>query len=359
MVQLFSDWFQRHFSHRESISLALFLVFLVVAVTTVGPFLVPVLASLVLAYLLEGSVVLLQQRLRLSRFISVLLVFCGFMAAVVLMMGLTPLLWKQLSNFINELPTFLAQGQALLLQLVERYPNVFSDAMVASITEDLRAGLTRVGQLALSASLSSLVDGLALLVYLILVPLLVFFFLKDKTLMLHWLSQFMPQDRGLLSDVWVRVDEQLGNYIRGKAIEILIVGSVTYVTLVVLDLRYAALLAFLVGLSVLIPYIGATVVTIPIAMVGWVQWGWSNEFITLMMVYGIIQALDANVLVPVLFSGAVNLHPVVIIIAILFFGGLWGFWGVFFAIPLATVVKAVLDVWPSLSGPAPVEEESA
>jgi putative permease len=66
-----------------------------------------------------------------------------------------------------------------------------------------------------------------------------------------------------------------------------------------------------------------------------------------MLAYGIIQALDGNVIVPLLFSEAVNLHPVTIIIAVIFFGGLWGFWGVFFAIPLATLVKAVINAWTS------------
>jgi len=61
---------------------------------------------------------------------------------------------------------------------------------------------------------------------------------------------------------------------------------------------------------------------------------------------GIIQALDGNLLAPLLFSEAVNLHPVAIIVAILFFGGLWGFWGIFFAIPLATVINAVVRAWP-------------
>ena len=62
--------------------------------------------------------------------------------------------------------------------------------------------------------------------------------------------------------------------------------------------------------------------------------------------YFVIQFLDGNVLVPILFSEAVNLHPLAIIVAILVFGGLWGFWGVFFAIPLATLVKALINVWP-------------
>jgi len=95
-----------------------------------------------------------------------------------------------------------------------------------------------------------------------------------------------------------------------------------------------------------IPYIGAAVVTLPIAAIAFFQWGWSPEFWYILVAYGIIQALDGNVLVPLLFSEVVNLHPVAIIIAVLVFGGLWGFWGVFFAIPLATLVQAVLGSWP-------------
>jgi len=111
-------------------------------------------------------------------------------------------------------------------------------------------------------------------------------------------------------------------------------------------LNYAALLALLVGLSVIIPYIGATVVTIPVVMIALFQWGIGSEFYTVVVVYMIIQGLDGNVLVPLLFSEAVNLHPVAIVLAVLFFGGIWGMWGVFFAIPLATLVKAVINAWP-------------
>lgn len=98
----------------------------------------------------------------------------------------------------------------------------------------------------------------------------------------------------------------------------------------------------------MIPYIGAAAVTVPVAIVALFQWGLTPQFYTLLIAYGIIQALDGNVLVPVLFSEAVNLHPVAIIIAVLVFGGLWGFWGVFFAIPLATLVKAVWKALPSI-----------
>ena len=146
--------------------------------------------------------------------------------------------------------------------------------------------------------------------------------------------------------IWNEMDMQFTNYVRGKAIEILIIGLVSYAVFLWLGVNYAALLALLVGLSVLVPYIGATVVTIPVLLVGYMQWGFSNDFFWLFGAYGVIQFLDGTLLVPLLFSEVVNLHPVFIIVSVLLFGGIWGFWGVFFAIPLATLVKAVFNAWP-------------
>jgi putative permease len=109
-----------------------------------------------------------------------------------------------------------------------------------------------------------------------------------------------------------------------------------------------------VGISVLVPFIGAAVVTIPVFLVAVIQFGWSWDLAWVMAAYGIIQALDGNVLVPLLFSEAVDLHPITIIVAVLAFGGLWGIWGVFFAIPLATLVKAIFNAWPR-ERPAPAD----
>jgi putative permease len=94
-----------------------------------------------------------------------------------------------------------------------------------------------------------------------------------------------------------------------------------------------------------------------VVAVGFFQWGLASEFYWLCAVYLIIQALDGNLLVPLLFSEAVNLHPVAIILAVLFFGGIWGLWGVFFAIPLATVIKAIINAWPTAE-PAKAELDS-
>jgi putative permease len=124
---------------------------------------------------------------------------------------------------------------------------------------------------------------------------------------------------------------------------------VTYVVFTILGVDFAVLLAVMTGLSVLIPFVGAAVVTVPVAVVAFVQWGPTWDFGYVVIAYAIIQALDGNLLAPILFSEVVDLHPIAIIVAILIFGGLWGFWGVFFAIPLATVVQAVLKAWPRTS----------
>jgi putative permease len=169
------------------------------------------------------------------------------------------------------------------------------------------------------------------------VPLLVFFLLKDKTKILNWIAHFLPEERDLTNEVWFEVNQKIASYVRGKFLEVLIISVVTYIAFATLSLNYAILLAVMVGFSVIIPY---------------AQWGLSSEFLYVMVAYTVIQAVDGNVLVPLLFSEIVNLHPVAIIVAVLFFGGLWGLWGVFFAIPLATLINAVINLWPEAnSGP--------
>lgn len=203
-----------------------------------------------------------------------------------------------------------------------------------------------VGDSVVKFSLASLVGLLTLSIYLVLVPLMVFFLLKDKDQMINAVRRVLPKNRGLAGQVWIEMNQQITNYIRGKVVEMVIVGVVSYICFLLFGLNYSLLLAVLVGVSVLIPYIGAFVVTVPVVGVAMFQFGLGTEFWSCFVAYLIIQALDGNLLVPVLFSEAVNLHPLVIILSVVIFGGLWGFWGVFFAIPLATLIKAVVHAWP-------------
>ncbi|HHW78734.1 MAG TPA: AI-2E family transporter [Xanthomonadaceae bacterium] len=346
-MKIISDWFQRFFNDPQAVILTVVLALGTSVILVMGRDLAPVLASLVIAYLLEGIVQLLQNRLRLPRLLGTVVVFVLFLAFVLfLLFGLLPLASRQLTQLIQQFPNMIVQGQNLLLSLPALYPEFITEAQVLGVINAMKAEIANWGQNVLTWSLAAGMGFITIVVYLVLVPLLVFFFLKDKELILTWLRGFLPRDHSLAQQVWREVDRQMGNYVRGKFLEILVVWVATYVAFAYMGLQFAMLLALMVGLSVIVPYIGAVVVTVPVALVAFFQWGWGSEFLWLLGVYLIIQGLDGNVLVPLLFSEVVDLHPIAIIAAVLVFGGLWGFWGVFFAIPLATVVQSILKAWP-------------
>jgi len=351
MKRVFSKWIERYFSNEEALFLFLLIATSLVIILTLGGPLAPVFAGLILAFLMQGSVSWLKHK-GLSHLFSVNVIFCAFFSALLALIFIViPLAWKQLAKLFNDLPQIFQQIQAGLLVLPEHYPDVVTEDQIRQVIALATRELASVGQWVLASSFNSLGMVVALLIYFVLVPILVFFFLKDGgQLVRHW-TAFLPRKKEMMTKVWYEMDVQIANYIRGKTLEIFIVGFVTYLGFILFDLDYAALLAIMVGMSVLVPYIGAALVTLPVAVIGFFQFGWGNEFFYLMMVYGVIQALDGNVLVPLLFSEAVNLHPISIIIAVLVFGTLWGFWGVFFAIPLATLIKAIVNAWPK-----PIEE---
>lgn len=349
-------WIDRFFANEESFFLFSLLAITLLVVIFMGSTLVPLFAALIFSFLLQGIVTKLIG-LSLPHRLAVNITFTLFIGCVfAALIFFIPLMGKQLNAFVGGVPSVVAQIQATMNELPVLYPTMISENQVTTWIEFIESQLQQGGQWLLTASLDLLPNLFTLVVYLVLVPILVYFLLLDGASLLQFMQSLLPKNQGLLLRVGREMNSQIANYIRGKAIEILVVTAVTYICFLALGLNYALILSVLVGLSVLVPFVGAAVVTAPIAFTGLLQWGWSSDTVWLLVVYGIIQLLDGNVLVPLLFSGAVNLHPVTIIVAVLVFGGIWGFWGVFFAIPLATLVKAVYQAWPA---PSPEVEEGA
>lgn len=347
MNHVITRWFKTYFTDPEGIILAVLLILGFAIVIFMGEMLAPLLASVVVAYLLE-ALIQWSQRRGVARLVAVYLVFTMFLTLVgFVTFRLMPAMSIEITQLIqNKLPVMIEQAQQTLLTLPQQFPNFVTETQVRGLLADVGVVISSMGQKILSISIASISGVFTLLIYLVLVPVLVFFLLKDKFILIDWLTGFLPRERGLATRIWREMDLQIGNYVRGKITEIIVVSVVTYIAFAVMGLQYELVLAVLVGLSVIVPYIGAIAVTIPVALIGYFQWGWTPDFAYLIVVYTIIQVLDGYVLVPLLFSEAVNLHPIAIITAVLVFGGLWGFWGVFFAIPLATLVKAVFTAWP-------------
>lgn len=349
MKKILDKWLGRYFSNEEAVLLAVMLAFFMILTATVGEYLGPAFAALIIAFLLQG-VVNAFVRVGASQRMSVVVAFLLFLIGLVtILVGLVPIVGRQMTLLLREAPDILERLQVFLASLPERYEDYVTAEQFEMIGLRVSEEVANLAEQVLSFSFSSFPSLFAIALYLLLVPVLVFFMLHDRETLVTFVTNLLPKKRPVMTSIWSEMNVQFANYVRGKAIEILIVGLLSYAGFLFMGLNYAALLALLVGLSVLIPYIGATVVTFPVLVVAYMQWGSSSEFFWLFMVYGAIQVFDGNVLVPLLFSEVVNLHPIAIIVAVLLFGGVWGFWGVFFAIPLATFVKAVFNAWPDSS----------
>ncbi len=347
MIKIIANWYNRYFSDSQVIILNALLLLGFIFIYLFGDMLVSVFVAVLIAYLLDGFVPVLQ-RLRIPRNVAVVIIFLLFIAVfLTLMIVLLPIMYRQTVEFFQELPGMLAKGQEELTHLPERYPQYVSQEHVTRFFAYIETHIQDLGQYVLSLSVSSVRGIIELLIYLILVPFLVFFFLKDKDLILQWFASLLPEERNLAARVWDEMNVQIANYLRGKGWEIIIVWVVSYGVFSFMGLRFTMLLSLFTGLSVLLPYVGATLMTFPIALVAFFQWGLDVHFVYILIAYGILQALDGNVLAPLLLAEVVNIHPIAVIIAILLFGGLWGFWGLLFAIPLATLVHAVYKAWRS------------
>ena len=341
MRSLLNKFIKRFFSNEESVYFAILLIFSFFFIILFGNVLLPVIISIVIAFLLNGFMTTLikynmSQKLSLS---ITLIVFFGFYLS--LFMAL-PSIGTEINNLLQNLPIIVSSFQQNLIEM----NNYFSEEEI----DQIFANLSNQISVLLSSALGQLAGTISLMfnaiLYAIMIPLMVFFFLKDKSILLPIASIILPKENGFMQSVFAEMNDQLFNYVTGKFIEMLLVATASYILFAFLGLPYAVLIAILVGLSVIIPIFGAILVTIPVVLIGLYEWGLSENFYWLLGFYLLIQILDGNVLVPILFSTRNNLHPVVIIIAVLFFGGIWGFWGLFFAIPLATFVKAIINSWP-------------
>lgn len=346
MLEEINNLFRKIFSNEETLVFGMLLTVAFLILFFLGNILTPFLISIIFAYLLVG----MQKRLEDYGFnstIALILTYSFFLLlGIALMVWLGPLVYQQLQSLILEIPKWVNAFMIFAQNVPEKYPDLVSSDQITAFLQSLSGQITAISQDFLKASIAGIQNTVTIAINLILLPILVFFFLFDREPIISGFLNILPRERAMLKKVWIEMDGQLSNYARGKAIEIVIVGSTAAILFMYFGLDYIALLSVFVGFSVLIPFLGAFIVTLPVAAVGLLQFGLSFDFWFLMGAYIVLQILDGYLLVPILFSDAVKLHPVIIMLAVFVFGGMFGFWGVFFAIPIATLIKAIWNSWP-------------
>lgn len=324
--------------YKEILSLIFFFLTLIIIIKSA--FFLPIIISIIITYILN-NIQKIVKSIGISKSISFIITYLIFITMFLLMLIIIfPLIFKQLANLFYDLPLIIQKIKILTY----KYPSIFSAEQINFLFSNITAYVQSIGKTIINASIISISIITKWILYIFIIPILVFFLLKDNEKILLWFNKIMPEKISFWKKIWTEISKQIENYIRGKLIEIIIIALTNYILFKIYNISYADLLAILVGLSVVIPYIGALIVSVPVILISIVQFGISNDLIYLITIYTLIQLLDGNILVPLLFSEAVNLHPISIIISIIVFGSTLNIYGVFFAIPLAIVIKAIINI---------------
>ena len=345
MFKQLKHYLDRYLGNEQVLLIIGLVISLSIFFNLLGQLLSPFILSFVLAFLLQ-SVVRKLQRIKIPHNIAIIIALLILIGLVVLLcFYLLPTIWQQLTSLVSNWSSIALKVQTIIQALSERFPSYVTSDVISEVVSYLQAELPQIGELLIASVIAQLPDIIMVIIYVVLVPVLTFFIMSEWSVMVASIQRWIDKKGGMLQSIYSEMDMQIANYIRGKAIEMVIVTSVSYLVFTLFGLQYALLLAVAVGVSVLVPYVGAFSVTIPVALVAILQWGWTLNTLYLLLAYLIIQILDGNLLVPIVFSEAVSLSPLVIILAVIIFGGLWGFWGVFFAIPLASLMNAIIKAW--------------
>lgn len=375
MLTLLRNWYLRHFSKPGTVEFAIVLIVCFLIVYYLMWLVGPIVIAICIAYILDFFVVYLEKKLNFKRNFASIIVMTSFIAiALMLLILVVPLIIKQAAEFYN---TILILGDnvagalhleqntgkdaknidALIAQniyyIIESMPDPLPSMLTEEsfgqyITQIRTAAMAFLAGLMRNNLMPSVINVFTFLLYLVVVPIFTFLMLYNKYSIKNNIKTYiLPQNQNIINQFWPRLNSQIQGYIRGKILHIIIITIVNTLAFSLFNLNYAFLLGLGVGLSVVIPYVGAVIIVVPVISIALFQFGLSSTFAWLLIVYTIIQLVDSNVLTPLLFSKTSNLDALSILTAILIFGGLWGFWGVFFAIPLATFIKTIITQWPS------------
>jgi predicted PurR-regulated permease PerM len=329
--------------------------------STTGFLLAPFVLALVIAYI-EHPLVSRMERWKISRTWGATLLFLPALLVVslVFLLGI-PALTAQITDFIQKSPVLIQEAtlrlerlQATLATrdlplldeqgLLERLHSIQPEQMVAYLQgrqEALARGVWGA-VLGVGRGLGTL---LSLLGYVFLTPILVFYLLRDWPMLQTRAAELLPAPhRDWVMDFAREYDRLLSSYMRGQVVEAAIVGVLTWLGLALLGFPYAVMLGAIAAVFNLVPYLGLVVTAVPGVVIALFEPNVGVAFLKLGIVFVIVQVLDGSVIGPKIVGESVGLHPVTVILALSVFGFFFGFVGMLIAVPLAVLVKMVMNL---------------
>ncbi len=301
--------------------------------------LAPFLIAMIISYVLNPIVNLLHRR-KVPRTVAVLLIYASFIVSLtVLFMNMIPMFMEQLRELNQHMPELTMRAQDLVNGIHDS--KALPDSVRDGIQQSL-SGLERAISHGISGFINRIGSTINTLFLVFIVPFLAFYMMKDFQLIERSVLTFVPKSKRLeIIKLLKDIDHALGNYIRGQFLVCLIVGALAYVGYMIIDAPYPLLLASIVAVFNIIPYLGPFFGAAPaIVMASTV----SLKLVLLVIAVNlIVQVLEGNVISPQVVGRTLHMHPLLIIFAVLVGGELAGIPGLILAVPLFAVFKVIIQ----------------
>ncbi len=307
-----------------------------------SPILAPFLFAAILAYMGDPLVNWLARH-RVRRplgAVLVMLLLAGLF--VVLLVILLPLFIKEVRLLSERLPGFLAQINDNLVPWIKTRFGVELQFDLAALTKLIGDNLQGADGLGMKLLASARIGGLALLgfvVNLLLVPVVLFYLLRDWNTLLARIEALLPRRwHGRLTAIAREIDAVLAEFLRGQIAVMVLMSAIYVLGLWLAGLEFALPIGIITGMLVFVPYVGMLTGLLLATLVALMQFPSVSGVIPVWIVFGIGQALEGMLVTPLLVGKRIGLHPVAVIFALLAFGQIFGFFGVLLALPASAAL---------------------
>ncbi len=327
--------------------LLIVLVILGYLLVLLGPILSPFLIAALLAYLADPVTDKLESY-KLSRTSAVLVVFSVIMLVfLLLVLILLPKISSQLAVMIKQIPLALNLLEEHLLPFLQQNLGVEASSLDFDLIKSLVQGNVKQTGSIVNNIVSGLASsGLAIVAWLanmVLIPVVLFYLLRDWDVMISKINNLLPRDlESKISTLARECDEVLGAFMKGQLMVMLALGIVYSLGLWMVGLDLALIVGMLAGLASIVPYMGFVVGVIAAVIAAMVQFNDPSILIWVGLVFIVGQALEGMLLTPLMVGDKIGFHPVAVIFAIMAGGQLFGFIGILIALPVAAVVMVFL-----------------
>ncbi|MEI3605794.1 AI-2E family transporter [Pseudogracilibacillus sp. SE30717A] len=305
----------------------------------IGRIIAPFLIAAFISYLLYPIILKLNQ-FKISKGFAVLIIYFLFFTSVTLLFYKSfPVFVHQLQDLSEHLPQFVYMYEEIIYSLYE------STSFLPEIVHDKMDELIVRIETSVEKQIENILERVAnlfdFIITITIIPVLVFYFLKDFTLMKSSLQKIIPPKQfSKFETILLAIDESLGGYVRGQLIISSAVMFIAYVVFHTFQLKYGLVLAVIMGLMNLIPYFGPIIGTVPaVAVAMTVSW---KLVIVVLVTTVIVQTLENSFLSPYVMGKNVKIHPVFIILTLIVGAEVGGIIGMILAVPTITILKAII-----------------